>query len=152
MKLRLPENGGKVDYTLLDEWEPFYLRMFEIGLTLPVMDLVKLVLEWCQVHPSHFTPTTICILLCIDKIKEKWNLDFTVENLFFSYFIKHENVEIRHYVLNIRVKGRLVMLRFSSNKRTWKDKYFFVRGITCLGKSRSYPSCLRDSLNLIPFF
>lgn len=61
-------------------------------------------------------------------------------------------------MLNVWVRARLFVLDFSSNKRSRKDKYFFVWGITCLDKGRGYPLGWRDFCNsfylipLAPFF
>lgn len=75
------------------------------------------------------------------RLNEKHRLEFLAEYFFYSYFVKRENPKkIGRYVLNSRSKAKLLMLGFSSNERRWKDKYFFVRGHTLLGKGLGYPS------------
>lgn len=117
----------KVDDTLANGWESFYLRHFEIGLRFPIMGLVEELCTCCQIH----------------------RLEFSAIDFFYSYFIKLEKPDMVCFVLNTRPHGWILVLGFSSNERRGKDKYFFAKGVTRLCKDPSYPLCWKDSCSLL---
>lgn len=89
------------------------------------MGLIEELCSWRQIQPSQVTPITIQVLLYVDRLKDKHQLDFLAKDFFHSYFVKREKFEIGRYILNARSRARLLVLDFSSNKRSWKYKYFF---------------------------
>lgn len=80
------------------------------------MGLVEEFYRWCQIHPSQIVPSTIRLLLCIDRLRDKHNLAFSVEDFFHWYFVKCENPDIGCYILNARANVQLLVLGFSSNE------------------------------------
>lgn len=86
------------------------------------MGLVEELSTWCQIHPSQLVPATIRLFLCVDRLKKKYNLQFSAKDLFHSYFVKRKKPEIGRYVLNARADAQLLILGFSSNEPRWKDK------------------------------
>lgn len=49
---KLPEPKEKIDDILADDWEPFYLRHLKISLQFPIMEFIKKLCIWCQIHPN----------------------------------------------------------------------------------------------------
>lgn len=113
------------------------------------MGLVEELCTWVGIHLSQLASVTIRLLICVDRLNEKHNLEFSAKYFFYSYFVKHKKPDTGHFLLNVRPHERILVLGFSSNKRCWKDKYFFVKGATRLTKGLSYPLCWRDSCSLI---
>lgn len=103
------------------------------------MRLVEELCTWFQIHPCQLDPATMRLLLCVDHMREKYNLTFSVEYFFLCYFVKHENLEIGRYIQNAWANAQVLVLGFSSNESRWEDKYFFVKGPTRLGKGLGYP-------------
>lgn len=117
IQVRLLEANEKVDDTLAEGWEPFYLKHFEIDVRFSIMGLVEELYIWIEIHFSQLVLATVRLLLCVDRLKEKHNLEFSVKDLFYSYFVKRENLDTRHFVLNARPHGRILVSGFSSNER-----------------------------------
>lgn len=97
IQVRHLEANEKVDDALAEGLEPFYLRRFEISLMFPLMGLVEELCTWVGIHPSQLVPFIFRLLLCMDRLKEKYNLDFSAEDFFYSYFVKREKPDTRYF-------------------------------------------------------
>lgn len=120
--------------------------MFDCGFRFLVMGLLLSFCEHYSIHPSQLSSGSIRTIVGVDRLKELYGLEFSVEDFNELYFLKRSVAENGYFILNLKPGRSQLVVGSKSNKGKWKNKYYFTKGFLCLKRCPKYHS----SSNITP--
>ncbi|KAL5861375.1 hypothetical protein ACOSQ4_002671 [Xanthoceras sorbifolium] len=121
---RAPFKWERPDWDI-PKWTCFYELPFQqVGFKLPgkVLDHFELAL-------GQLMPNSWRILLRLDLLCTREGIVFELPDLFYTYSMREYDTEKGRYNLNLRVNRKHLITELTTNDRSWKDMYFFARGL-----------------------
>lgn len=105
-----------------------YELAFKDGMRLPILKLVRDVLDHYEVAPSQLIPNTWRILMALECLSLQHGFECEVGEVLYSYYLKEHNTKKGRYQLITRVSRVPIITCLRTNNHFWKDRFFFVRG------------------------
>lgn len=120
VETRSPDGDERTDWDV-PGWHTFYVKIFDCGFCHPVMGLLLSFCKHYSIHPSQLSPGSIRTIVGVDRLKERYGFNFTVEDFSELYFLKRSAVENGRFILNLK-PGRTPLIPSSkTNEGKWKD-------------------------------
>ena len=85
-------------------WTCFYHIPFKIGLRFPILPLARQLLKYFDIALSQLMPNGWRILLALEILIERRNLNFSFENLFYTYQLKENDTDCGRYMIAPKCK------------------------------------------------
>ncbi|KAL5780255.1 hypothetical protein ACOSQ2_010992 [Xanthoceras sorbifolium] len=127
--LRVPAKEERPDWDI-PGWTCFYELPFQrVGFRLPIVGLLRKVLDYFELAPGQLMPKIWRILLGLELLCTMESIIFELSDLFYTYSMREHDTEKGCYNLNLRSHRRHLITELTTNDRSWKDKYFFARGL-----------------------
>ncbi|KAL5766771.1 hypothetical protein ACOSP7_017388 [Xanthoceras sorbifolium] len=127
--LRAPYKEERPDWDV-PGWTCLYEFPFQrVGFRLPVVGLLRRVLDHFELAPGQLMPNSWRILLALDLLCTREGIVFELPDLFYSYTVREHDTEKGRYNLNLRPNRTHLITELTTNDRLWKDRYFFARGL-----------------------
>ncbi|KAK3218046.1 hypothetical protein Dsin_012016 [Dipteronia sinensis] len=86
-------------------------------------------LEYYDIAPGQLMPNSWRILISLSVLSEKYNLPFGIGSLLHNHYLKKQVHEKGRYSLILRSNAKQIITDLMTNVRSWKDTFFFVKGL-----------------------
>ncbi|KAL5839683.1 hypothetical protein ACOSQ4_012291 [Xanthoceras sorbifolium] len=127
--LRAPHKEERPDWDI-PGWTCFYEFPFQrVRFRLPVVGLLRKVLDHFELAPGQLMPNSWRILLGLELLCTREGIVFELPDLFYTYSVWEHDTEKGRYNLNLRPNRTHLITELTTNDRLWKDRYFFARGL-----------------------
>ena len=133
IEVRALKSFERIDYKI-PGWIGFYERPLRDGFRFPVPRLAWEVLDHFGISPSQLMPNAWRVLMAVECMAHRLDMNFSVGDLMYSYYLKEHLTEKGRYLLISRPKMEPLVHGLTTNDRgDWQKYYFFVRGAMVFG-------------------
>lgn len=98
--------------------------------------------EHYSIHSSQLNSNSISMIVCVNRLKEKYGFPFSVIDFNHFYFLKMDATENGYFILNLKSCRAPPIFGLTTNDSKWKDKHYFSRGFICIKQRSIYPKSL----------
>ncbi|GFZ19983.1 hypothetical protein Acr_28g0006880 [Actinidia rufa] len=127
VQIRLPDEGETITSTRPGK-VAFYEAAFPAGLSFPIHNTIRLILQFYNICPAQLVPNTWRSIACSIALWRVYKYSITLSE-FRNLFSLNCNPKPDQGWLYFKARNKKVLLGgYPSNVKGWKSKFFFVSG------------------------